>query len=432
VPAVTELRAAGAARILLLPTSVGTGPLPEGNDLVVEMHELPPVEGATAQFRSEEALFAAPPEHLVDRINRFVGDDEPLVLAPPFSAVERFGPFPLWAPRRASWVALEDKTRADECFDAVGVPHPPARVLRVGDAEDDGLDRGAGTVWSGDARDGFNGGAEYVRWVRDERTRAAAIDFFRLRCDRVRVSPFVDGIPCSIHGIVTGADIAALRPVEIITFHTDDERGFRYAGAASYYDPPDVVRAAMQDAVRRLGAYLRDTVQFRGGFTIDGIVSADGWLATECNPRNGAALAYMGVCAPELSPGLALRAISNGQLEDLDMRALESLVLERADATRWGGAWTPTKAVQTETRSTKLVGDATGYREGLADEKADATLLLGPSPVGGFVRFTPEPALTPAGPSIAPRAAAAFRFADQTLGTGLGELRPAHDPFQSS
>jgi hypothetical protein len=433
VPAVTELRAAGAARILLLPTSVGTGPLPEGDDLVVEMHVLPPVDGATAQFRSEEALFASPPEHLVAHIARFVGaDDEPLVLAPPFSAVERFGPFALWAPRRAAWVALEDKTRADACFDAAGVPHPPSRVRSVAAANGDDLDRGAGTVWSGDARDGFNGGAEYVRWIRDESTRAAAVDFFQSRCDRVRVSPFVEGIPCSIHGIVTDADVAALRPVEIITFHTNDDRGFRYAGAASYYDPPDVVRTAMRDAVRRLGAYLRDFVEFRGSFTIDGIVSADGWVATECNPRSGAALAYMGVCAPELSPGLMLRAISNGLLADLDMRALEALVLERSDAQRWGGAWTPTTTTQTETHSTKLVGDASGYRAAVEAEQADATLLLGPSPVGGFVRFTPEPGRTPSGPSIAPRAAAAFQFADAALGTGLGELRPARDVSQES
>jgi len=428
LPAVTELRAAGAEQILLIPTTVGTGPLPEGDDLSIELYELPPVEGATAQFRSEEALFAAPPDSLIERIAQFVGsDDDPLVLAPPFSAVERFGPFPLWAPRRAKWVALEDKTLADACFDAAGVPHPPARVLDVEDADGAALDQGAGTVWSGDARDGFNGGAEYVRWVRDESTRAAAVDFFHARCDRVRVSPFVDGIPCSIHGVVTDRDVAAFRPVEIVTFHTDDERGFRYAGAATYYDPPDAVRAAMRDAVRDMGAYLRDIVDFRGSFTIDGIVSAAGWVATECNPRAGAALAYMGVCTPELWPGLALRALSNGQLEDLDLRSLEDMVIERADSTRWGGSWTPTTAVQPDTSTRKLIGDESGYREASGDESADATLLLGPSPVGGFVRFVPEPSRTPCGPSIAPRAAAAFRFTDAELGTELGDLRPARD-----
>ena len=32
--------------------------------------------------------------------------------------------------------------------------------------------------------------------------RADALDFFKSRCDRVRVMPFLEGVPCSIHGIV--------------------------------------------------------------------------------------------------------------------------------------------------------------------------------------------------------------------------------------
>ena len=71
-------------------------------------------------------------------------------------------------------------------------------------------------MWSGDARDGFNGGGNFVRWVRDDRDRAAATAFFRPRCDRVRVMPFLEGVPCSIHGFVLPDGTAALRPVEIV------------------------------------------------------------------------------------------------------------------------------------------------------------------------------------------------------------------------
>ena len=59
-----------------------------------------------------------------------------------------------------------------------------------------------GAVWSGDARDGFNGGGNYVRWVRDDHDRAEALAWYLPRCDRVRVMPFLDGVPCSIHGLV--------------------------------------------------------------------------------------------------------------------------------------------------------------------------------------------------------------------------------------
>ena len=35
-----------------------------------------------------------------------------------------------------------------------------------------------GVMWSGDARDGFNGGGNYVRWVRDERDARNRARFF--------------------------------------------------------------------------------------------------------------------------------------------------------------------------------------------------------------------------------------------------------------
>src|SRR6266550_6271814 len=302
----------------LLPTSVGTGPTPEGDDVEVLLHELPATPTATEQFRAEERLFADPPAALLGAIRDFSQGQEALVVAQPFSAVRAFGPFPVFGPRRAEWVALEDKTVGDALFDEAGVPHPPSLVVPVdAGALDDAcarLDGGPGTVWAGDARDGFNGGAEYVRWVRDASSRRAALEFFGPRCDRVRVAPFLEGVPCSIHGFVTASGVAVLRPVELITLRVDDERGLRYAGAATYFDPAPIDREAMRAAARRLGACLGERVDFRGGFTIDGICSADGWTATECNPRGGAGLGYLGARAPELLAGLSQRVIAAGGL----------------------------------------------------------------------------------------------------------------------
>ena len=36
--------------------------------------------------------------------------------------------------------------------------------------------------------------------------------FFLTRCDRVRVMPFLDGVPCSIHGLVLPDGTAAVPP----------------------------------------------------------------------------------------------------------------------------------------------------------------------------------------------------------------------------
>ena len=122
------------------------------------------------------------------------------------------------------------------------------------------LDGGLGTVWSGDAREGFNGGGEYVRWVRDDWQARDASDFFAEHCDRVRVMPFLDGVPCSIHGVVFPDGVAALRPVEMLTLRTTDDNArhrFVYGGMSTHWDPPVADREAMRPA-RRVAARLRE------------------------------------------------------------------------------------------------------------------------------------------------------------------------------
>ena len=83
------------------------------------------------------------------------------------------------------------------------------------------------------------------------------------------------------------------------------------------------------------------------------------------------------------------------------------------------------RKVETESHEHRLCRTNGGYRLAATGEQADASLLVGPSNIGGFVRFTPDPTRTPRGPSIAPAVVAAFAFADRELGTGLGPLAPA-------
>ena len=85
--------------------------------------------------------------------------------------------------RPGAFLALEDKLLAEEVWAAAGVPAAPHRVVA-------GRRRARsrppattspptlGVVWSGDARDGFNGGGNYVRWVVDEQRPAAPPAFF--------------------------------------------------------------------------------------------------------------------------------------------------------------------------------------------------------------------------------------------------------------
>ena len=60
-----------------------------------------------------------------------------------------------------------------------------------------------------------------------------AVRHVAAHCDRVRVMPFLDGGPCSIHGIVFPDHIAASRPVEMVTLRRGRGTG---AGSSTFAD----------------------------------------------------------------------------------------------------------------------------------------------------------------------------------------------------
>ncbi len=244
---------------------------------------------------------------MAEELDRYDPDGRALVLVAPFLATARAGDRMVYGARRPEWVALEDKARDHLLLDAAGVAHPdfllapPERDVLTGAAAR--LDRGEGTVWAGDAREGVNGAGEYVRWIREAHVDDTheAVTFFRAGCDRVRIAPFVEGLPCSIHGLVTDDGVAVFRPVELVMLRPSAGARFRYAGAGTFWDPAPVDGEAMRGAPRRVGNVLRERVGLRGVFGIDGILGEDGFVATELNPRFAAGLGYVMAALPELA-----------------------------------------------------------------------------------------------------------------------------------
>ena len=157
-----------------------------------------------------------------------------------------------------------------------------------------------GAVWAGDTRDGFNGCGDLVRWVVDEADAEAAREFFASRCDRVRVQPFLDGVPCSIHGMVLPDGTAAFRPVEIAMLRDRAARSFVYGGLSSFWDPPAADRAEMRSVAQRVGGHLAAAHSYRGAFGIDGVLTAEGFRPTELNPRFSMGLTALAAVAPVL------------------------------------------------------------------------------------------------------------------------------------
>lgn len=427
-PTVTLLRALGAERCFVLGPTVGTGALPDPADAEWLSLDIEAPD-TIAVFRRFERAMAHPSAELVEALDRFDPGRDALVLVAPYDTSTTVAGRPAFGARRPAWVAVEDKTTNDALFDRAGVARPPSIVvpsedvdgLRVAQAA---LDSGSGTVWAGDARDGFNGGGILVRWVVDDGTAAAARATMAARCARVRVAPFLDGVPCSIHGMVTGDGIAVFRPVEMVTLRTTDPPGFRYGGAATFFDPPPADRAAMREAARRVGAVLRDEVGFAGSFGIDGVLTAEGFLPTELNPRMGGGLGAVARALPDL-PLLPLHWLAAAERPlPVSAAEIEDTVVAAADTRRAGGGWTmvSTRLAET-TEHAVIVRDGRCLPAGTATP--DGTLQAGPGAEGGFVNFQADPDRTPVGPSIAPRVCAVLAWADSALGLRLGPLRPA-------
>lgn len=426
---VGQLCELGAERCFVVAPFVGTGDMPD--PAVTEWYSLDlRGDDAIDLFRQFERAMADPPVELVTALDAYDPAGDALVLVMPFDATTSVVGRPAFGARRPEWVALEDKTTNDALFERAGVRCAPSEVVPADDraaldAAAARLDGGAGTVWSGDAREGFNGGGVLVRWVTDPDGAARAHELMARRCDTVRIAPFLDGVPCSIHGIVTTDGVAVFRPMEMVTLREADPPGFRYAGVSSFWDPPDADRVVMRDAARRVGGLLRDEVGFAGSFGIDGVLTADGFRPTELNPRMGGGLSVVARAVPDV-PLFPLHWITAADLPlPVSAVELEETLTAAADATRGGGAWTFVSTEIEETMYCRLVVDGDTCRPVANDDPADVDVTIGPGGEGGFVRCLADPDRTPVGPSIAPRMATVLNWLDTRHDLGLGPLTPA-------
>ena len=204
--------------VLVVATSRGVGPVPPDGSCEVVWLDPPATASLTEEVRLHDRMVHRLPDDLRAAVDAFDPERRGLWYTTPFVTTdEPVDGRPVTGGRPASFLALEDKLVADAIWDAAEVERAPYRIVDL--ADDAALDAATaelgtelGAVWSGDARDGFNGGGDFVRWLRDDRDRAAAAAFFRPRCDRVRVLPFLEGVPCSIHGFVLPDGTAVLRP----------------------------------------------------------------------------------------------------------------------------------------------------------------------------------------------------------------------------
>jgi len=233
-------------------------------------------------------------------------------------------------------------------------------------------------------------------------------------------------VPCSIHGMVATGHVISFRPIEILTLRERGRSTFRYAGCASYWDPPPDDRRHMREVACAVGVFLRDTCDYRGSFSVDGVLTEDGFLPTELNPRYGMGLSILDDVLPELP--FRVLDLATRKFPGLDLRPsmLEDLVVNALDQQRGGGAWSisggPRPDVST---SYSLVREIGGYHHATPGEQRDAVMTVGPTHAGMFVRFVPEADRTPVGDPLGPRVVEAYAWADREIGTQFGSLEAA-------
>lgn len=424
------MRALGALRPFLIAGTLGTGELPTEAD--TDWVLLPTAGDSVMQrIRSFEDALLAPSDELLAALDAYDPQREAMILGTIFMRdgdhLSRFRRR-AYGTRPAAWEEIEDKVVVDELFDAAGVETAPRLLVPPDEASlrvaHERLNGELGTAMAGDAKEGWWGGAENLRWVRGDDDIGAAASFFSELCDRVRVMPFLEGIPCSVHGMVFDDTVIAFRPVEMLTLRRGGRSKLHYAGVATYWDPLPEDRETMWPAARRVGEVLRDRVDYRGLFTLDGVMTAEGFRPTEINPRVGAGLtpqtAACGVNLPFLS-----RMVSEREPVDFRPAELEAFVLERADARRGGACYTVYPEQRSQTERHAVVDDGGSFRPAGDGEASDGHIVLGPSGVGGFVSYSPDPQRIATGPSFAPTAVRAFAYTDERFGTGLGPLEPA-------
>lgn len=342
---------------------------------------------------------------------------------------------PTYGGRPAAWAELENKTTIDALWDDAGITRSPSMVVPA--AADslleahDRLDQGSGTVWAADNREGWHGGAEFVRHVSSRATAIEAATALTPHADSVRVMPFLEGIPCSIHGMVFGDRTIAFRPVEQLIFRIPDTDRLRYSGVATWWDPAPEDREYLRRLAKRVGDHLRDRVDYRAAFTVDGVMTSEGFRPTELNARHAVGLALQARGGPDDEP-LPMNGFSRALIagEDLDFRPgdLEAFVVATADAHRRLRAMLVV-AEDTEETDRLPVRIVDGRVVAAHDDPPHGELQYGPSATGGLLVLEVDPTHATTGPSAASVAVSGFRVGARRWGLQVEHLIPA-DPVR--
>ncbi|NQV05876.1 hypothetical protein HQ535_04950 [bacterium] len=420
-----RMRESGWPKPFVIAGTTGVGDLP-APDLAATVILGTIADTMMGGIRAFDAALRTLPREVRDRIDEWDPDGTGRYLASFLDGEGSLHGRQSWGARPQVWVELENKITIGDLWTAAGVPQTDYEIVPPGGdlaAAARRMDRGSGTAWACDNKEGWHGGGEYLRYVADPDDAAGAITFMRQHAEQVRVMPFLKGVACSIHGMVFPDYVASFRPVEMVVFRSPGSDRLRYSGASTTWDPPDADREEMRAIAKRVGRHLREHHDFRGAFTVDGVMTSEGFLPTELNARPGAGL-FVQTRGMADFPVIGLgRCLIAREPADYRPRELEQIVLEGADALRSLNGIAPIHRKVTESHTLHVRLDD-GRIVSCDEADSEGTLMFGPAAHGGIVmiRFAPEH--SPSGVQAAPIIATGLNLADERWDTGIGELIP--------
>jgi hypothetical protein len=422
---VDRLREWESGPLMIVAAIEGVGDVPEVERIYyTRTHGDTVMGGIRAYLKSIEN----PDAGLLAAVDTFDPDHQAMNLFGAFSREAEFFGRPIYGARPPEWGALEDKMLIDGLCDAAGITRAPSVIVAAAGAADAAgrLATNLGTVWVADNTEGWHGGGEYVRWVRGADEVGPATAWFAEHAETVRVMPFLEGVPCSIHGFNTRDGTAVFLPVELMIFRNAERPEFFYGQAANFWDPPPSIADEMRDAARRMGGLIAGRVGYLGSFGIDGVATSSGFLPTELNPRFSVGHALQATAA-DVPLSTIERLLIEGDIE-IDAIGLEERIVTGTQRSRGGGMLIPLTAKH-EAAETGVVFTESRAVAVDIDEENDATMKIGPSAFGSVVIMRLDPERNEIGPRVAPMAIQAIALAEELWGIEVPGLVAAPDPF---
>ncbi len=271
----------------------------------------------------------SPPPHVGEWLDKLDPQRNWIVVAPPGTNQPTFCERSIIGWRDLTTAKIEDKTLIDDLWQRLGIPSPPYKVLPADDPLllewSTRLNRGLGTIFATDTTQGYIGDAQGLCWVRTKEEFSRAQKWLAGSTARVRVAEFVPGAPCSVLGMVLKDGVAVFEPIEIITLRDPGNSQLVFCGSSTFWRPGETARSQMREYTRVAGRYLAAQMNYAGLYSVDGILTRSGFLATELNPRHASGLGITEAC-PSFPISLFNRSVQQrcSGIYDLGYERVES------------------------------------------------------------------------------------------------------------